>query len=269
VSGWGSSSSASGPGNTHGRTRAQARMLVVGAGGLGCPAMIALASAGVGALAIADDDIVDASNLHRQILFDEADLGSPKADAAAYAVQRMVRGVYAYAVGSRILPHNAVQMVQRADVVIEASDNFATKFLVADACAIARVPVVHAAGVRWHGTVLAVGPAGAPCYRCLFEEMPTQNAPNCEEAGVIGPLVGVLGAIQADLALSLFDGDPVEGTLVTYDAKTDECRRRVIASREDCPLCGRDAVRIDRIDPERYVTPECEDRPSSQIIIEM
>jgi adenylyltransferase/sulfurtransferase len=163
-------------------------------------------------------------------------------------------------------------MVQRADVVVEASDNFATKFLVADACAIARVPVVHAAAVRWHGTVLAVGPAGAPCYRCVFEDLPAGDAPNCAEAGVIGPLVGILGAIQADLALSLFDGDPVEGTLVTYDAKTDEFRRRVVASRDDCALCGRGAgrtERIEQIDPERYVSPECEERPSSQIVIEM
>jgi molybdopterin/thiamine biosynthesis adenylyltransferase len=254
------------------RNRARARVLVVGAGGLGCPAMIALANAGVGAIAVADDDVVDASNLHRQILFDEADMGSPKAEAAAYAIQRAVRGVYSYAVGSRVLPHNAVQLMERADVVVEASDNFATKFLVADACAIARVPVVHAAGVRWHGTVMAVGPAGAPCYRCLFEDLPRENAPNCEEAGVMGPVVGVIGALQADLALSLFDGDPVEGTLVTYDGKTDEVRRRVIGAREDCPLCGRGTNRtdrIERIDPERYTMAECEERPSSQIVIEM
>jgi molybdopterin/thiamine biosynthesis adenylyltransferase len=230
--------------------------------------MLALARAGVGSIAIADDDAVDASNLHRQILFDEADLGAPKADVAAFQLQRLEPSVYAYAVGSRVLPHNAVQLVERVDVVVEGSDNFATKFLVADACAIARVPVVHAAAVRWHGTVLAVGPAGAPCYRCLFEDLPTGDAPNCAEAGVIGPVVGILAAIQADLALSLLDGAPVEGTLVTFDGKTDELRRRTIPSRPDCPLCGRGATRIDRIDPERYVSPECEERPSSQIVIE-
>jgi molybdopterin/thiamine biosynthesis adenylyltransferase len=250
------------------RGRTQARVLVIGAGGLGCPAMLALARAGVGSIAIADDDVVEESNLHRQILFDESDLGAPKAEAAAFQIERLEPSVYAYAVGSRILPHNAVQLVEKADVVVEGSDNFATKFLVADACALARVPVVHAAAVRWHGTVLAVGPAGGPCYRCVFEDLPTDNAPNCAEAGVVGPVVGILGALQADLALQILDGAPVEGTLVTFDGQTDELRRRTISSREACPLCGRGPARIDRIDPERYVGAECEERSSSQIIIE-
>ncbi len=249
--------------------RSRARVLLVGAGGLGCPAALALARAGVGTIAIADDDAVDETNLHRQILFDETDVGAPKADAAAQALTRLVPGVRAYAVGSRVLPHNAVQLAERADVVVEGSDNFATKFLVADACAIARVPVVHAAAVRWIGTVLAVGLGGAPCLRCLFEDIPREGAPNCAEAGVMGPMAGFVAAVQADLALSLLDGEPVEGTLVTYDGLTDATRRRTIPSRSDCPLCARPPA-IDRIDPARYEPDECGDEPtpSSQIIIE-
>jgi adenylyltransferase/sulfurtransferase len=202
-------------------------------------------------------------------LFDEADVGEPKAESAARALARLAPGVRAYAVGSRVLPHNAVQLAERADVVVEGSDNFATKFLVADACALARVPVVHAAAVRWIGTVLAVGLGGAPCLRCLFEDMPREGAPNCAEAGVMGPMVGFVAAVQADLALSLLDGEPVEGTLVTYDGLTDVLRRRTIPSRSDCPLCVRPPV-IDRIDPARYSPDECGDEPtpSSQIIIE-
>ena len=253
----------------------KSRVLLVGIGGLGCPAALALARAGVGSIAIADDDVVEESNLHRQILFDESDVGLPKAETAARALERLVPGVKVSVVGSRVLPENAVQLAQRADVVVEGSDNFATKFLVADACAIARVPVVHAAAVRWHGTVLAVGPGGAPCYRCLFEDIPFDDAPNCAIAGVLGPVVGILGAIQADLALSLIDGDPVEGTLVTFDGETDRLRRRVISSREECALCGRagrgePGARIDRIDPQRYVPHAWRDdaTPSSQIIIE-
>jgi molybdopterin/thiamine biosynthesis adenylyltransferase len=245
-------------------------VLLVGAGGLGCPAALTLARAGVGTILIADDDVIEETNLHRQILFDEHDIGAPKAEAAAQAIERLVPGARAQAVGSRILPHNAIQLVQRADVVVEGSDNFATKFLVADACALVQVPVVHAAAVRWHGTVLAVGPRGAPCYRCLFEDIPFEEAPNCAEAGVVGPLVGILGAIQADLALDLLDAEPVEGTLVTFDGKTDTLRRRISPAREDCPLCGREP-RIDRIDPDRYVSrdPWCSDAtPSTQIIIE-
>jgi molybdopterin/thiamine biosynthesis adenylyltransferase len=125
--------------------------------------------------------------------------------------------------------------------------------------------------VRWHGTVLAVGPGGAPCYRCLFEDLPGDDAPNCAVAGIAGPVAGVIGAIQADLALSLLDGDPVEGTLVTFDGRTDDLRRRVIPSREDCPLCGRGGEeRIDRIDASRYTPDAWRDdaTPSSQIIIE-
>jgi molybdopterin/thiamine biosynthesis adenylyltransferase len=252
--------------------RRTARVLVVGIGGLGCPATLALARAGVGFFTIADDDVIEESNLHRQILFDEADVGAQKAETAASALEALAPGVRASVAGGRVLPHNAMQLVQKADVVVEGSDNFATKFLVADACALARVPVVHAAAVRWHGTVLAVGPGGAPCYRCLFEDLPSDGAPNCTDAGVLGPVLGVLGAIQADLALSLLDGDPVEGTLVTYDGLSDRLRRRVIHSREDCLLCGQKGQddRIDRIDPSRYIAHAWRDdaTPSSQIIIE-
>jgi adenylyltransferase/sulfurtransferase len=252
--------------------RAKARVLLVGVGGLGCPSSLALIRAGVGSLAIADDDVVEESNLHRQILFDEADVGANKAETAAGVLEGLAPGARVSVVGSRVLPHNAMQLVQKADVVVEGSDNFATKFLVADACAIARVPVVHAAAVRWHGTVLAVGPGGGPCYRCLFEDLPEGGAPGCVDAGVIGPMLGVLGAVQADLALSLLDGEPVEGTLVTYDGRTDQLRRRTIPSREDCPLCGPrvEGGRIDRIEPSRYIAQEWRDdaTPSSQIIIE-
>jgi molybdopterin/thiamine biosynthesis adenylyltransferase len=240
--------------------RARARALVVGVGGLGCPASLALARAGVGHIALADDDVVEIANLHRQILFDEADVGAPKADAAAQALARLAPGVRAYAVGSRVLPHNAVQLVERADVVVEGSDNFATKFLAADACALARVPVVHASAVRWIGTALAVGAGGGPCYRCLFEDvLPADDAPNCAEAGVMGPVVGVVAAAQVDLALALLDGAHAEGQLVTFDGLTDLLRRRTISRRADCPLCGlgTQSARIERIEPERYVSPAC------------
>jgi molybdopterin/thiamine biosynthesis adenylyltransferase len=252
--------------------RAKARVLLVGIGGLGCPAALTLARAGIGSIAIADDELIEESNLHRQILFDEGDVGANKAETAAGVLEGLAPGVRVSVVGSRLLPHNAMQLVQKADVVVEGSDNFATKFLVADACAIARVPVVHAAAVRWHGTVLAVGPGGAPCYRCLFEDLPDGGALGCSEAGVVGPMVGTLGAIEADLALSLLDGEPVEGTLVTYDGRTDRLRRHTIPSREDCPLCGPrcEGARIDHIDPARYIAQAWRDdaTPSTQIIIE-
>jgi molybdopterin/thiamine biosynthesis adenylyltransferase len=227
-------------------------VLVVGAGGLGCPAAIALARAGVGTLGLADDDAVDLSNLHRQILFDDADVGRSKVAAAAAALARIAPQVRIETHETRLLPSNAVALVSQYDLVVEGSDNFATKFLAADACALARRPIVHAAAVRWHGTALAVGSHGGPCYRCLFEDVPVEDAPNCAEAGVVGPMVGVVAAVQADLALSMLDGADVKGDLFTFDGKTLAARRRRIARRSDCPLCS-DAKRILDIEPRRYV----------------
>lgn len=149
-------------------------------------------------------------------------------------------------------------LVREYDVVLEGSDNFATKFLAADACAIAGVPVVHASAVRWIGTALAIGAHGRPCYRCLFEDVPVgADAPNCAEAGVMGPVVGVVAAAQVDLALALLAGREVAGQLVTFDGRTGVLRRRTIPARADCPLCG-DAPRIRRIEPETYAeAPPC------------
>jgi molybdopterin/thiamine biosynthesis adenylyltransferase len=241
------------------RGRRAARVLVVGVGGLGCPALMALARAGVGTLALCDDDEVDASNLHRQILFGEADVGTPKLDAAARALRAMAPHGQLEVVlhRTRLLPDNAVALARTVDVVLEGSDNFATKFLAADACALAGVPVVHASAVRWVGTALAVGPKGGPCYRCLFEDVPGEDAPNCAEAGVMGPVVGVVAAAQVDLALGLLRGEAhVAGTLVTFDGRTGVLRRRPVPRRADCPLCG-PSPRIRRIDADSYASPAC------------
>jgi molybdopterin/thiamine biosynthesis adenylyltransferase len=233
--------------------------LLVGVGGLGSPAAIALARAGVGTLGIADDDEVETTNLHRQILFGEGDVGRPKTAAAARAIGLWAAPLPVRVVvhDTRLLPGNAVDLVKSYDVVVEGSDNFATKFLAADACAIANVAVVHGAAVRWHGTAFAVGPRGRPCYRCLFEDLPREDAPGCSEAGVVGPVVGVVGAVQADLALAMLDGRSVEGTLVTFDGRADRLRRRSVAWRSDCELCGASPT-IDRIEPNRYTSRDCD-----------
>ena len=240
-----------------GSKRAAARVLVVGIGGLGSPAAMALAKAGIGTLGIADDDTVDLTNLHRQVLFDESDVGAPKVQAARQRLLAWAPGIEICVHPTRLLPTNAVDLVSSYDLVVEGSDNFATKFLTADACALARVPVVHAAAVRWHGTVLAVGRGGRPCYRCVFEDLPTEHAPNCAEAGVMGPVVGIVGALQADLALALLDeGDAgpsaIAGTLVTFDGKTDELRRRALRPRRSCALCGASPT-IAKVDASRYI----------------
>ncbi len=233
--------------------RNAARVLLVGVGGLGSPAALALAHAGVGTLGLVDDDEVELTNLHRQILFGAADVGEKKTAAAEAALVRIPRPSPLTIVthDTRLLPENAAALVARYDLVVEGSDNFATKFLTSDACALAGVPVVHAAAVRWHGTVLAVAAHGRPCYRCVFEDFPEGAPPNCAEAGVMGPMVGIVGAVQADLALAILDGRDVAGTLVTFDGKTDAVRRRVIAPRKSCPLCGPERA-IFAIDTARY-----------------
>jgi molybdopterin/thiamine biosynthesis adenylyltransferase len=245
--------------------RREARVLVVGVGGLGSPLAIALATAGVGTIGIADDDEVALSNLHRQILFEEGDVGRPKLEAASRALRRFAppssdtsqgrESIQVIVHATRLLPHNAVELVRGYDLAVEGSDNFATKFLAADACSVAGVPVVHAAAVRWHGTVLAVGAHGRPCYRCLFEDLPRGNAPNCAEAGVMGPVVGIVAAWQANLALELLDGRKAEGTLVTFDGKTGELRRRSVRPRGSCELCG-EQRRPFRLEASRYAAAE-------------
>jgi molybdopterin/thiamine biosynthesis adenylyltransferase len=242
--------------------REQARALIIGVGGLGCPAALALAHAGIGILGLCDDDVVDRTNLHRQILFSDTDVGTPKLDAAARALKaiasELASGLQVRLHPARLLPENAVALVREYDVVLEGSDNFATKFLAADACSIAAVPVVHASAIRWIGTALAVGARGRPCYRCLFEDLPHEDTPNCAEAGVIGPVAGVVAAAQVDLALAMLDGStpPVEGQLVTFDGKADRLRRRTIERRGGCALCG-SAASIRHIEPEAYVGPAC------------
>lgn len=234
--------------------RSAARVLIVGVGGVGCPALLALARSGVGSIGLCDDDAVEATNLHRQILFSEADVGAPKLDAAARELRRIAPDAKLELHRTRLVPENAEEMVRHYDVVLEGSDNFATKFLASDACLVAGVPVVHASAVRWIGTVLASAAGGRPCYRCLFEDLPDGGAPGCAEAGVMGPVVGMIAAVQVDLALAMLGGARVGGELVTIDGRAGSVRRRTLSPRVDCPLCGADR-RIRRIESAAYSRP--------------
>lgn len=235
-------------------TRADARVLIVGIGGIGCPAAMALARAGVGTIGLCDDDEVQLTNLHRQILFSQEDVGRSKVDVAAKRLRVLDGGVHVRPHSRRLLPDSAMDLVRDYDLVLEGADNFATKFLAADACRLAGVPIVHASAVRWVGTVLAVGPRGRPCYRCLFENVPTDGAPGCALAGVLGPVPGIVAATQADLALSILDGNFVDGQLVTFDGCTDTMRRRTVPARADCDLCGTRPL-IRHIEQQAYLTP--------------
>ena len=233
--------------------------LVVGVGGLGCPVALALAEAGLGRIVLCDDDLVDATNLHRQILFDETDVGTPKLEAAERALYRRgARPGSIELVRSRYLPENARELSRSVDIVLEGADNFATKFLCADACFLERRPVVHGAAVRLRATVLCVAPAGTPCYRCLFEDLPRGSAaPNCAEAGVLGPVVGFAGALMADRALSVLLGErSIFGNLVSFDGKADRVREHTLSARAGCALCS-EGRSISSIDYDRYTAASC------------
>ena len=234
-----------------------ANVVIIGAGGIGAPAVMTLVAGGARLLTVVDDDTVEASNLHRQILFTAADLGRAKLDAFAEATEKLAPGTVVTRVPGRALPLTVASIVAEADVVVDATDNFASRFLLADACALAGVPVVHAAAVRWQATVFAVPPGGRPCYRCLFEDVPRGDAPDCATAGVVGPVCGVAGAVAADRALRILAGDATAyGHIVTYDGWRDTLRSVPVPARRDCALCGV-APAIQTILASRYLAPPC------------
>jgi molybdopterin/thiamine biosynthesis adenylyltransferase len=230
------------------------KVLLIGLGGLGCPAALALAQAGVGTLTLCDDDCVDEGNLHRQILFEGTDVGAHKLDAARRALGPIAErsGTRLQLVKERFLPDNARQLVAKHDLVLEGADNFATKFLAADACHLEQRPVVHGAAIRWVGTAWAVPALGQPCYRCLFEDLPSGLADSCDSAGVMGPVVGIVGAMMAELALRVMSGGIPYGHVWTLDGKADTLRQVPVHARADCPLCGTQASIHDIHEP-RYL----------------
>ncbi|HEU4410682.1 MAG TPA: HesA/MoeB/ThiF family protein [Polyangiaceae bacterium] len=233
------------------------RVLVVGAGGIGNPAALALAASGVGVLRVLDDDLVEGPNLHRQVLFGERDVGRPKAVALAEALGARFPSVRVEPVLARALPETALELVRGVDVVVDGTDNFASRFLLADAARLGEVPIVHAAAVRWEGTCFVSGPRGRPCYRCLFEDLPEGPAPDCASAGVVGAVCGVIGGVAADLALGLGAGEAgLDGTVVSLDGRRGELRRIKASARASCPLCGEGAS-IQSIERGRYTAPAC------------
>jgi adenylyltransferase/sulfurtransferase len=221
----------------------RARVLVVGVGGLGCPAARVLAQSGVGRIELVDDDVVDASNLHRQTLYRLEDCGQPKVRVAAAVLHgEALRAGHACQVAirdQRVSPDSVGDLVAGQDLVLEGADNFATKFLMADACALAGVPLVSAGAVRWVGWAMASRPGAGACLRCIFEDVPREHAETCAAAGVVGPVVGVLGALSAALALRLLRDDPsVAGTLFGYDGLRGTLRERAHRRRASCDLCS-------------------------------
>jgi len=228
---------------------AQARVLVVGAGGLGCPLLLYLAAAGVGTLGIVDHDRVELSNLQRQVAFTTADIGQSKAAAAAAAASDRNPGPDIVAYPFRLDPSNVFDLVGGYDIVCDGTDNFATRFLLSDACVLARRTLVSAAVLRFEGQLSTFKPHARdshhqdehPCYRCLYPAAPPPGlVPACSEAGVLGPVTGVMGTLQASEVLKeiLGIGESLSGRLLTWDALA--MRFRTVRLRPDpaCPACG-------------------------------
>lgn len=220
------------------RSAADCRILLVGTGGVGAPAAVALAEAGVGTLVLADEDTIEVENLHRQLLFDDTDVGKSKIDAARRSLEKRRSGLSVEVFRKRALPSTVGELIRGVHAVIDATDNFPSRFLLADACHLAKIPVVHAAAIRWIGTALCAAPGGAPCYRCIFEDLP-DVAPDCATAGIVGPVCGVIGAIAAEMALSSATQERrLQGTIATFDGLKDQVRLLAVPKRSDCPLCG-------------------------------
>jgi adenylyltransferase/sulfurtransferase len=224
------------------------RVLVVGAGGLGSPVLRLLAASGVDHITVIDDDVVDESNLHRQTLYTSSDVGRSKIEQTARVLRALSTDLSVHAVEGRFVPGTAMDLLSDHTLVVEGADNLATKFLVADAAHLAGIPAVQAGAVRWAGWAFCALP-GSACIRCLFEDIPRDQVETCAEAGVVGPVVGVLGGLEAALVVRLLQGERPGGELWHYDALKGALRKTFVRRRSDCPLC---AGEIQDLRMERY-----------------
>jgi molybdopterin/thiamine biosynthesis adenylyltransferase/rhodanese-related sulfurtransferase len=217
------------------------RVLVIGAGGLGSPALLYLAAAGVGHIGIIDDDFVDESNLQRQVIHGTSDIGRAKVESAVRQIAELNPDVTVEPIQERLCPENVLDLVGRYDLVVDGADNFATRYLINDACVILGKPNVHGGVDRFRGQVTVFSLPDGPCYRCLFDEPPPPGtALNCAEAGVLGVVPGIIGTIQTAEAFKLLlgIGEPLIGRLLTFDALPMTFREISIRKDPDCPMCG-------------------------------
>lgn len=237
-----------------------ARVLCVGAGGLGCPALLYLTAAGVGTIGLVDFDTVDLTNLQRQILHGTSDVGRKKTESARARLHELNPNVQLEVHDCKFSSANAQELVAQYDIVVDGSDNFATRYLSNDVCVWARKPNVYGSVFRFdgHSTVFAPHLEG-PCYRCLFPEPPEPGTvPNCAEAGVLGVLPGIIGMIQSIEAIKLIlgVGEPLVGRLLSFDALKMKFRDFKLRRDPDCPVCGDTPTIFEPIDYEQFCQPQ-------------
>jgi len=229
-------------GGTGQKALKDAHVLVVGAGGLGAPALQYLAAAGVGTIGVIDDDVVENANLQRQVIHTDARIGTPKVFSAQAAMQAQNPFVTVRPYHRRLTDEIADDLIADYDLVIDGTDNFDTRYRVNAAAVRAGIPLISGALTQWEGQVSVFDPAkGAPCYMCVFPRAPAADlAPSCTEAGVIGPLPGVVGSMMAVEAIKVITGagTPLRGEMIIYDALYGESRKIAVNRRPDCAVCG-------------------------------
>jgi molybdopterin/thiamine biosynthesis adenylyltransferase len=236
----------------------ESNILLIGAGGLGSPAALYLAAAGVGRIGIVDDDVVDASNLQRQVLHSTAELGERKARSARRALEELNPDVEVVTYEERLTSENVDRILGDGwDLVVDGADNFPTRYLLNDASVWHDVPVVHGSIYRFEGQVTVFKPYEGPCYRCLFPQPPPPElAPSCAEGGVLGVLPGVIGSLQANeaLKLALGIGEPAIGRLLLFDALAARLDEVKVRRDPDCPVCGEQPTITEYIDYVEFCT---------------
>lgn len=232
-----------------------AKVLLVGSGGLGSPLGLYLAAAGVGTLGVVDFDVVDESNLQRQVLYGARDVGRPKLDAAAERLLDVNPHIEVVRHPVRLTSENALDVLSPYDIVVDGTDNFPTRYLVNDACVLLRKPNVYGSIFRFEGQVSVFWGERGPCYRCLFREPPPPGlVPSCAEGGVLGVLPGIIGSLQALEAIKLIigQGDPLVGRLLLFDALAHRWRELRLRKNADCPVCGEHPTVTQLIDYEEF-----------------
>ncbi len=234
----------------------KAKVLVIGAGGLGAPIMLYLAAAGIGTLGIVDGDVVDLTNLQRQVIYFTEDVGSKKVEAARKKIRRMNPDVSVITHETMIDSTNISEIIRDYDFVVDGTDNFPAKFLINDACVMAPKPFSHAGILRFQGQTMTVIPGQTACYRCVFPEPPPPDAvPSCSQAGVLGALAGVFGTLQTTEVLKYIigKGNLLTNRLMMFDALTMEFRNVNIKKRNNCPVCGESPQITSLLDYEQQV----------------
>lgn len=236
-----------------------AKVLMLGAGGLGSPAALYLAAAGVGTIGLIDDDVVDRSNLQRQVLHTDDRVGIPKVDSAELTLNALNPDVDVKKYQTRLTSDNILEIMTGYDLVVDGGDNFPTRYLINDACVHLNIPNVHGSVFRFEGQVTSFVPHDGPCYRCLYPEPPPPEfAPSCQEAGVLGVLPGIIGLLQAIEAVKLIlgVGEPLKGRLLAFDGLGTEFRELRLRRDPECPACGENAEFTGFIDYEQFCAVE-------------